>query len=101
MQRVAAAATAELFELQPVRRGLFVLGRHVIPLLALGALQNYVISWHKYSSVRVTRLRVITPEGVTLATIQQRLKPFRHRLFVRLRGLRSEVPSPSRSERSR
>jgi hypothetical protein len=49
MQRVAAATTAELFELQPVRRVLFVLGRHVVALFALRALQNDVISWHNSS----------------------------------------------------
>ena len=46
---MAAAATAELFELKPVRRALFVLGRHVVALFALRALQNYVISRHKNS----------------------------------------------------
>ena len=46
MQRMAAAAAAKLFELKPVRRVLFVFCRHVIPLFALGALQNNVISWH-------------------------------------------------------
>src|ERR1035437_3489128 len=46
MQRVAAAAPAELFELQPVRRVLFVLGRYVIAFFALSALQNNVISRH-------------------------------------------------------
>ena len=49
VQRMAAAATAELFELKPVRRALFVLGRHVVALFALRALQNYVISRHKNS----------------------------------------------------
>ena len=46
MRRVAAATSTELFELKPVRRGLFVLRRYVIPLFALRALQNYVISRH-------------------------------------------------------
>ena len=49
VQRMAAAATAELFELKPVRRALFVLCRHVVALFALRALQNYVISRHKTS----------------------------------------------------
>jgi hypothetical protein len=49
MQPMAAAATAKLFKLKPVRRVLFVLGRHVITLFALGALQNNVISRHKSS----------------------------------------------------
>ena len=44
-----AAATAELLELKPVRRVLFILGRHVIALFALGALQNNVISRHTSS----------------------------------------------------
>jgi hypothetical protein len=43
VQPVAATATAELVELKPVRRVLFVLRRHVVPLFALGALQNYVV----------------------------------------------------------
>ena len=47
---MATAATAELLELQAARCVLFVLGRHVITLFALGALQNYVISWHIYLS---------------------------------------------------
>ena len=47
MHPMAAAATTELFHLKPVRRVLFVLGRYVITLFALGALQNNVISWHK------------------------------------------------------
>lgn len=49
VQRMAAAATAELFELKPVRRALFVLCRHVVALFALRALQNNVISRHKNS----------------------------------------------------
>ena len=44
VQCVAAAATAELFELKPVGRGLFVLGRHVIALLTISALQNNIVS---------------------------------------------------------
>jgi hypothetical protein len=43
---MAAAAATELLHLKPVRRVLLVLRRHVIALFALGALQNYVISWH-------------------------------------------------------
>ena len=44
MQCMAPAATAELFELEPVRRVLFVLRRHVIAFLAIGALQYNVVS---------------------------------------------------------
>ena len=46
MHRVATAATAELFELEPIRRVLFILRRHVVAFLALRALQNDVISRH-------------------------------------------------------
>jgi hypothetical protein len=46
VQRMAAAAATELFELKPVRRVLFVFRRHVIALFALRALQNNVISRH-------------------------------------------------------
>ena len=49
MQLVLAASPAELFELEPVRLVLFVLGRHVVALFALGALQNNVISRHNTS----------------------------------------------------
>jgi hypothetical protein len=49
VQTVTAAATTELVHLKPVRRVLFVLGRHVIALFALGALQNNVISRHTSS----------------------------------------------------
>ena len=46
MQLVLAAAATELFELKPVRRVLFILGRDVVTLFALGALQNYIVSRH-------------------------------------------------------
>ena len=41
---MATATTAELLELKPVRRVLFVLGRHVVAFLTIRALQNNVIS---------------------------------------------------------
>ena len=41
---MATAATTELLELKPVRRVLFVLGRHVIAFLAIRALQNNIVS---------------------------------------------------------
>ncbi len=47
MQSVAPATATELFELQSIRRVLFVLRRYVVALFALCALQNNVISWHK------------------------------------------------------
>ena len=59
VQPMAAAATAELLELQATGRVLFVLCRHVITLFALCALQNYVISRHT-SSVASCRLPVVS-----------------------------------------
>jgi hypothetical protein len=47
---MAAAATAKLVKLKPVRRVLFVFRRYVVALFALSALQNYIISRHKLSS---------------------------------------------------
>ena len=67
VHRVAAAATAELFELKPVRRALFVLGRHVVALFALRALQNNVISRHKTSR----SLFVVRCSWLLFATIHE------------------------------
>jgi hypothetical protein len=50
MHAVTAAAAAKLFKLKPSGRVLLVFCRHVIALFALGALQNYVISRHFFSS---------------------------------------------------
>jgi hypothetical protein len=46
---VLPAAATELAEFQPIRRGLLVLGRHVVPTLARLTLKHDVISWHFYS----------------------------------------------------
>jgi len=43
---VFAATAAELAEFQPIGRGLLILGRHVIPTLAILALKHNVIAWH-------------------------------------------------------
>ena len=51
MHPVAAAAATVFFKFKPVRRVLFVFCRHVIPLFALSALQNYVISRHLSNSL--------------------------------------------------
>ena len=48
------AFSAELLELEPVRRLLLVLGRNVVPVLALGALKRDVVSWHNSSISRPT-----------------------------------------------
>jgi hypothetical protein len=49
---VTPALIAKLFELEAIRSLLLVLGRNVIPVLALGALKRNVVSWHN-SSTRV------------------------------------------------
>ena len=65
VQRVTAAATAKLFELQPVRRVLFIFCRYVIPLFALRALQNYVISRHfKTSLFQIPNSRLNLESGI-------------------------------------
>jgi hypothetical protein len=48
VQTVATATVTKLFKLKPSGRVLFVFSRYIIALLALGALQNYVISRHKF-----------------------------------------------------
>jgi len=48
VRRMATAATTKLFELQPVRRSLFIFCRNVIAFLTLGALQNYIVSRHNF-----------------------------------------------------
>jgi len=46
MTCVLAATATELAEFQPVGRGLLILGRHVIPALAILTLKHNVIAWH-------------------------------------------------------
>jgi hypothetical protein len=48
MQLMTATATAKLFQLQSSGRIFFVFRRYVVTFLALGALQNYVISRHYF-----------------------------------------------------
>jgi hypothetical protein len=47
MRRVLAATVAEFLEFQPFRRRLPVLGRRIIPLFAIAALQRNNLSGHK------------------------------------------------------
>jgi hypothetical protein len=42
-----AATATKLAKLKPVRRGLLVLGRHVVAVLAVIALKHNIIAWHK------------------------------------------------------
>jgi len=43
---VLPATATELTKLKPVGRGLFILGRYVIPTLTLVTLKNYIVAWH-------------------------------------------------------
>ena len=65
---MAAAATAKLIKLKPVRRVLFVFRRHVIAFLALGALQNYIISRHKTSYLS-NKLQFVEPQTEVCGTL--------------------------------
>jgi hypothetical protein len=47
MRRVLAADAAELFQLQPLRHSLSILGRRIVPLFAITALQRNDFSGHK------------------------------------------------------
>ena len=46
MTRVLAATATEFAEFQAIRRGLLILGRHVIPTFAILTLKHNVIAWH-------------------------------------------------------
>ena len=41
-----AATATEFAEFQAVGRGLLILGRHVVPTLAILTLKHNVIAWH-------------------------------------------------------
>jgi hypothetical protein len=98
VQRVAAATTAELLELEPVRRVLFVLCRYVIALFTIRTLQNDVISsaFRHFLTSIVRRSSFVvrgcslcndprtTNYGLILIPLPQKLCPLR--LFFRLHG---------------
>ena len=50
MISVFAATATELTKLKPIRRGLLILGRYVIPTLTLVTLKNNIIAWHLLNS---------------------------------------------------
>lgn len=52
VQCMATATAAKLFELQPVRRALFVFRRYVVAFFAFRTLQYNVISRHNTSTIR-------------------------------------------------
>jgi hypothetical protein len=43
-----AATATELTKLKPVRRGLLVLGRYVVPALTVITLEHNVVAWHLF-----------------------------------------------------
>lgn len=88
MQCVATATAAELLELEPVRRVLFVLGRHVVALFALRALQNNIISRHINLKFKVQKSRSDPkdPDLDLLLSIPRSPKRFRLRPCGRLHG---------------
>ena len=47
---VFAATATELTKLKPIRRGLLILGRYVVPTLTLITLKNNIIAWHLVNS---------------------------------------------------
>ena len=51
MIRVLATTATELAEFQPIRRGLLILGRHVVPTFAILTLKHNVIAWHLIKSL--------------------------------------------------
>jgi hypothetical protein len=46
MISVFAATATELTKLKPIRRGLLILGRYVVPTLTINTLKNNIIAWH-------------------------------------------------------
>ena len=46
MTSVLAATATEFAEFQAIGRGLLILGRHVVPALAILTLKHNVIAWH-------------------------------------------------------
>jgi hypothetical protein len=59
VSRVATAASAELPELKSLRRRLLILRRHVVAVLALGALQHNIVARHnspsKFSTINANQ----------------------------------------------
>jgi hypothetical protein len=58
MTRVLAATATEFAEFQPVRRGLLILSRHVVPTLTIVTLKHNVIAWHKLFPISDFRLPI-------------------------------------------
>ena len=50
MAGVFAATSTKLGKLQPIGRGLLILGRYVVAAFAVGTLKNNIIAWHNFNS---------------------------------------------------
>jgi hypothetical protein len=86
MRRVLPALPAELVELQPARRGLFILGRGVVAVFALSTLQRHNLAGH------VTFL-VVYFAGWTAKPLSGSTRlPKNHRLEVSRQGTTLVVP---------
>ena len=48
MISVLATTATELTKLKPIRRGLLILGRYVVPTLTVITLKNNIIAWHLF-----------------------------------------------------
>ena len=70
------ALSAKLFELEAIRRLLLVLGRDVIPVLALGALQSDIVSCHNSPIPLSDKLRFVVGISWSLASIATRATNF-------------------------
>jgi hypothetical protein len=51
MGLMLAAMTAELTQFNAFRRGLFILRRRIVPVLALRALERNDFAWHKLAPI--------------------------------------------------
>src|SRR5205085_5021223 len=94
--RVPTAAAAELAELQPLRRRLLILRRHVITTLAFRALKHNIIAWHNSpSNFNSSGLYLL---DVARLPATRRLQRWcQRRLCAHLPEWQSVSPSPSRS----
>ena len=69
MRSMTPALSAKLFELEAIRRLLLVLGRDVIPVLELGALQGDIVSCHNSPIPLSDKLQFVVGISLSLASI--------------------------------
>jgi hypothetical protein len=62
---VLATMATKLAKLKPVGRGLFILGRHVVAVLAVIALKHNIIAWHKSFPISDFDCRLLDQQQVT------------------------------------